>query len=186
MHPGLPAFPALGAGDRHVPFRPRAATADEVYGIAADTLLARTTDPEIAAAGQDGGLVSALLIWALEHDIIDAALVSTSRVTAAPGRRCRRSRATAPTCCGRPAPATPTRRTRSPMRRPIAGGAERIALVGMGCQASAPAADAARRRAGKVARRFALTVGLLCSKTFDDAIFAELFEARYGFARATS
>ena len=25
-----------------------------------------------------------------------------------------------------------------------------------------------------------LTIGLLCSKTFDDAIFAELFEAKYG------
>ena len=64
----------------------------------------------------------------------------------------------------------------------VSGGAERVALVGMSCQASAPPAMAARR-AGKVARRFALTVGLLCSKTFDDAIFAELFEARYGLHR---
>jgi coenzyme F420 hydrogenase subunit beta len=65
----------------------------------------------------------------------------------------------------------------------IAGGAERIALVGMSCQASAPPVMAARR-AGKVARRFVLTIGLLCSKTFDDAIFPELFEARYGLQRA--
>ena len=64
----------------------------------------------------------------------------------------------------------------------IAGGAERIALVGMSCQASAPPVMAARR-AGKVARRFVLTIGLPCSKTFEDAIFAELFEARYGLAR---
>ena len=49
---------------------------DEVYGIAQDVILARATDPELLAAGQDGGLVSALLIWALEHDVIDAALVS--------------------------------------------------------------------------------------------------------------
>ena len=27
------------------------------------------------------------------------------------------------------------------------------------------------RKAGKVARRFVLNIGLLCSKTFDDAIF---------------
>ena len=39
-------------------------------------LLVRATDPEVHTAGQDGGLVSALLIWALEHDVIDAALVS--------------------------------------------------------------------------------------------------------------
>ena len=52
----------------------------------------------------------------------------------------------------------------------------------MGCQASAPAVMSARK-AGKVARRFVLTIGLLCSKSFDDAIFPELFEARYGLAR---
>ncbi len=40
------------------------------------------------------------------------------------------------------------------------------------------------RKAGKIARRLSLTIGLLCSKTFDDAIFPELFEARYGIARA--
>ena len=39
------------------------------------------------------------------------------------------------------------------------------------------------RKAGKVARRFALNIGLLCSKTFDDAIFEELFEAKYGLKR---
>ncbi len=64
----------------------------------------------------------------------------------------------------------------------IEGGAERIALVGMGCQASAPPVMSARK-AGKVARRFVLSIGLMCSKTFDDAIFPELFEARYGLVR---
>ena len=40
------------------------------------------------------------------------------------------------------------------------------------------------RKAGKPARRFALNIGLLCSKTFDDAIFEELFEAKYGLKKA--
>ena len=48
---------------------------------------------------------------------------------------------------------------------------------GMGCQASAPPVMQARK-AGKIARRFTLSIGLLCSKTFDDAIFPELFEAQ--------
>jgi coenzyme F420 hydrogenase subunit beta len=61
----------------------------------------------------------------------------------------------------------------------IEGGAEKLALVGMSCQSSMPAMLSARK-AGKVARRFALNIGLLCSKTFDDAIFEELFEAKYG------
>jgi coenzyme F420 hydrogenase subunit beta len=64
----------------------------------------------------------------------------------------------------------------------IEDGAERVALVGMGCQTSGPAVMSARK-AGKVARRFVLSIGLMCSKTFDDAIFPELFEQRYGLAR---
>ena len=39
-------------------------------------MLARAKDADVAGTGQDGGLVSALLIWAFEHDVIDAALVS--------------------------------------------------------------------------------------------------------------
>ena len=154
----------------------------EVYGIAQDVILARAADPELIKAGQDGGLVSVLLIWALEHDFIDAALVSnlegdgktwkavpgvarnTAEVVASAGSRYTYS-------------ANP-----SAYAQAIESGAERIALVGMGCQASVPAIMSARK-AGKVARRFVLTIGLLCSKLFDDAIFTELFEARYGLAR---
>ncbi|MGA2527544.1 MAG: Coenzyme F420 hydrogenase/dehydrogenase, beta subunit C-terminal domain [Acidimicrobiales bacterium] len=157
-------------------------TEDEIYGVAQDVLLARATDPEVMAAGQDGALVSALLIWALEHDVIDAALVSEvegdgTSWKAVPGVA--RNRAEVLAAAG-------SRYTYS--ANPLAyvaatdAGAERIALVGMGCQASAPAIMSARK-AGKVARRFVLTIGLLCSKTFDDAIFPELFEARYGLAR---
>ncbi|MGH9093392.1 MAG: Coenzyme F420 hydrogenase/dehydrogenase, beta subunit C-terminal domain [Acidimicrobiales bacterium] len=160
----------------------RERTDDEVSGIATDMVLARATDPELHQAGQDGGFVSALLVWALEHDVIDAALVSAlegdgSSWKATPAVA--RSRAEVLATAG-------SRYTYSanPMAyaEAIEGGAERIALVGMGCQASAPPVMAARR-AGKVARRFTLSIGLLCSKTFDDAIFPELFQARYGLAR---
>ena len=65
----------------------------------------------------------------------------------------------------------------------VAGGAEKLALVGMSCQSSVPPAMKARK-AGKPARRIALNIGLLCSKTFDDAIFEELFEAKYGLKKA--
>ncbi len=157
--------------------------ADEVAGIVSRTLLARATDPEVLEAGQDGGFVSALLIWALEHDVVDAALVSALE---GDGRSWKAVPAVARTRAEVLATAG-SRYTYS--ANPLAyadaigGGAERIALVGMGCQASAPPMMAARK-AGKVARRFALSIGLLCSKTFDDAIFPELFEASYGLARA--
>ena len=181
LHPGVPALPDLGARDRQHLFG-RERTDDEVSGIAIDIVLARATDPELHQAGQDGGFVSALLVWALEHDMIDAALVSAlegdgTSWKAVPAVA--RTRAEVLATAG-------SRYTYSanPMAyaEAIEGGAERIALVGMGCQASAPPVMAARK-AGKVARRFTLSIGLLCSKTFDDAIFPELFEARYGLAR---
>jgi coenzyme F420 hydrogenase subunit beta len=52
----------------------------------------------------------------------------------------------------------------------------------MGCQTSSPPVmwD---RKAGKVSRPFLFNIGLLCSKTFDDAIFTELFEAKYGLKK---
>ncbi len=161
----------------------RERTTEEVAGVSSDILLVRATDPDIQTAGQDGGLVSALLIWALEHDIIDAALVSQLEGDgrtwkAVPGVATTRAEVLA---------AAGSRYTYSanPLAYPkaIEGGAERIALVGMGCQASAPPVMAARK-AGKIARRLSLTIGLMCSKTFDDAIFPELFEAKYGIFRA--
>jgi coenzyme F420 hydrogenase subunit beta len=68
-------------------------------------------------------------------------------------------------------------------RAAIESGAERIALVGMGCMASATGVMQSRK-AGKIARRLSLTIGLLCSKTFDDSIFEGLFEAKYGIKRS--
>ena len=168
--------------DTHLFGRER--TTEEVAGVSTDTLLVRATDPEILEVGQDGGLVSALLIWALEHDVIDAALVSDPRGgRLAPGRRCPAVATTRAEVLA----AAGSRYTYSanPLAYPLAieAGAERIALVGMGCQSSAPPVMQARK-AGKIARRLSLTIGLMCSKTFDDAIFPELFEAKYGIARA--
>lgn len=155
---------------------------NELYGIAQDVLLIRATDPVVMESGQDGSLVSALLIWALENDVIDAALVSGfegDRTTwkAVPAVARNRAEVLATAGARYTFSANPLAYAAA-----TAEGAERIALVGMGCQASAPPIMSARK-AGKVARRFVLTIGLLCSKTFDDAIFPELFEARYGLAR---
>ena len=160
----------------------RERTLDEVEGISKDIVLARATDPDIHALGQDGGLVSAILIWAMEHEVIDAALVSYlegdgTSWKAVPGVARTREEILA---------AAGSRYTYSanPMAyaEAVDGGAEKLGLVGMGCQTSMPAVITARR-GGKVARKFALSIGLLCSKTFDDAIFPELLEARYGLPR---
>ena len=62
-------------------------------------------------------------------------------------------------------------------------GLSRLALVGMGCQTSSPP-TMWDRKAGKVSKPFVFNIGLLCSKTFDDAIFTELFEAKYGLPKS--
>jgi coenzyme F420 hydrogenase subunit beta len=155
---------------------------DELDGVSKDIILARATDPEIHEKGQDGGLVSAILLWSLAHGYIDAALVSYlegdgSSWKAIPGVARTREQILA---------SAGSRYTYSAntmaYQEAIAGGAEKLALVGMSCQSSSPPAMASRK-AGKVARRFALNIGLLCSKTFDDAIFEELFEAKYGLRK---
>jgi coenzyme F420 hydrogenase subunit beta len=160
----------------------RTRTVDEVDGISKDIILARAADPKVLELGQDGGLVSAILIWCLEKGYIDAALVSylegdgtswkaipgvartPEEVLAAAGSRYTYSANT------------------MAYAEAVEGGAEKLALVGMSCQSSVPPVMTVRK-AGKPARRFVLNIGLLCSKTFDDAIFEELFEAKYGLRK---
>ena len=154
---------------------------DEMSGIWRQLLLTRAVDTEEHTKGQDGGFVSAMLIWLLKNDYIDGALVSgveeddkwkekpavvTNReeVLATAGSRY--------TYCANPL-ALPEAKEK---------GLSRLALVGMGCQTSSPPVmwD---RKAGKVSKPFLFNIGLLCSKTFDDAIFPELFEAKYGLKK---
>jgi coenzyme F420 hydrogenase subunit beta len=163
--------------DQHLFGRPR--HPDEMAGVSKDVILTRATDKTVHEKGQDGGLVSAILLWAMENGYIDAALVSYlegdgTSWKAIPGVARTRDEILA---------AAGSRYTYSAntlaYAEAVEGGAEKIALVGMSCQSSSPPAMTVRK-AGKVARRFALNIGLLCSKTFDDAIFEELFEAKYG------
>jgi len=160
----------------------RERTEDEVAGVIGDILLVRAADESVRANGQDGGLVSAILIWALEHGVIDAALVSAlegdgTSWKAVPAVARTRDEVLA---------TAGSRYTYSAntlaYSEAVEAGAEKIALVGMSCQSSVPAVMSARK-AGKVARRLSLSIGLMCSKTFDDTIFEELFEAKYGLTR---
>jgi coenzyme F420 hydrogenase subunit beta len=155
---------------------------DELSGIWRQLLLTRAADDTQHQVGQDGGFVSAMLCWLLDHDYVEAALVSgveaddawkakpqlvrtRDEVLATAGSRY--------TYCANPLG----------LREAKAEGLSRLALVGMGCQTSSPPVmwD---RKAGKVSKPFLFNIGLLCSKTFDDSIFPELFEAKYGLAKA--
>ena len=156
---------------------------DEMDGVSKDIFLARAADPELHERGQDGGLVSAILLWCLEQR-------PHRRRPGVVARR-RRQHLEGRSRAG-PHPGGDPGLGRVPLhllgQHPgvldaVESGAERLALVGMSCQASVPGVMRARK-AGKVGRRLALSIGLLCSKTFDDAIFDELFEAKYGLKRA--
>ena len=49
---------------------------EDIFGVFRNIFVARTKKPDIAEAGQDGGIVTALLAWAKENGHIDSAIVS--------------------------------------------------------------------------------------------------------------
>jgi len=155
---------------------------DAMYGQYRQLLLVRAADDQVHQTGQDGGFVSAMLIWLLQHDYIDGALASfvdpehpwkaepglvrnVDDVMASAGSRYTYSANTLA------------------LKQAQEAGLSRLALVGMGCQVSSPPTMWARK-AGKVGKPFLFNIGLLCSKTFDDSIFEELFLAKYGLPKA--
>jgi coenzyme F420 hydrogenase subunit beta len=161
------ACPRLGAWelDGELALHGRTHQPDEVYGVAQGIWLARAMRTEVLAAGQDGGLVSALLIWGLESGRIEGALCSR--------RAAVREWDAEPFLATTPAEvleAAGSRYTYSAnplaMREAEQRGLRRLALVGTGCQAAMNGTLQARG-VNKYARRIQLTIGLLCSKTFE-------------------
>ena len=142
----------------------RAREPEEITGIRRGVFLARAADPAVLEAGQDGGLVTALLIWGLETDRIEGAL--TSRLSAT---RTWDGEPFLATTRAEVLEAAGSRYTYAAnplaMKEAERRGLRRLALVGMSCQASINGTLAARR-VNKYARRIELTLGLLCSKSF--------------------
>ena len=170
------------SADEHLFARVR--QADEPAGIYQDVLLTRASDDMVHKMGQDGGLVSALLIWALDKGYIDAALTSFVEGTGEdswkprPGVAATKEEVLA---------SAGSRYTYSAntlaFDEALERGFSKLALVGMSCQSSAPPVMWSRK-VGKVGKPIVFNIGLLCSKTFDDAIFEELFWTKYGLARS--
>ena len=158
---------------------------DEVAGIYSDILLTRASDDMVHRMGQDGGLVSAILIWALDNDYIDGALTSyleggdATTWKAIPGVATNREEVLA----GAGSRYTYSANTLA-LDEAKERGLSRLAMVGMSCQSSI-APTMWSRKIGKVSKPIIFNIGLLCSKTFDDAIFEELFEAKYRIPKST-
>ncbi len=158
---------------------------DEMAGIYSDILLTRASDEFVYDTGQDGGLVSAILIWCLENDIVDGALTSgvESLPNGEPGWKAFPMVATNRDEVLRGAGSRYTYSANT-MAFPEAKekGLDRLALVGMSCQTSIGPVMW-HRKIGKVGKPIKLNIGLLCSKSFDDSLFDELFEVKYGLRR---
>ncbi|MDA3039158.1 MAG: Coenzyme F420 hydrogenase/dehydrogenase, beta subunit C-terminal domain, partial [Actinomycetota bacterium] len=156
--------------------------AGEMSGIYKDILLVRAKDDHVYEIGQDGGLVSAILIWSLENGIIDGALVSmleggTGGWKARPGVATNREEVLA----GAGSRYTYSANTMA-YDEAVERGLSNLALVGMSCQSSIPPIMW-HRKVGKVSKPIKLNIGLLCSKSFDDSMFDELFLLKYGLAK---
>ncbi len=171
------------AADQHLFGRTR--TAEDMSGIYKDVILCRASDDFVYETGQDGGLVSAILIWALENGYIDGALVSGLESTEGGegGWKAKPMVATnrAEVLAGAGSRYTYSANTIA-FEEAVDKGLKSLALVGMSCQTSIGPVMWSRK-VGKVSRPIKLNVGLLCSKSFDDSLFDELFDVKYGLAK---
>jgi coenzyme F420 hydrogenase subunit beta len=151
----------------------------EQWGMEREKWLARTVDPEIKKKGQDGGVVTALLVWMLESGELDGACTSKPRadlpwldepflarnredLLMAAGSRY--------TYCSNPLA----------LRQAAAAKLKAVAMVGVSCESTAMR-EMAFEGIKRWSRMTKFVAGLMCNETFDyDQFINEIVVGRYG------
>lgn len=137
---------------------------EEEFGIYRRVLLARTLDPRVAAVGQDGGVATTILAWALEQGIIDGAVTSaveegnpwmTTPYVATSYEEFLKCAGSRYTYCVNP----------MAMLEAVKKGLSRLALVGTPCEIT-PLGKAKQAGIEEYVSRIVFTIGLLCTEAF--------------------
>ncbi len=138
---------------------------DRKLGPYSEIRAARAKDTRTRAGGQYGGIVSALLMSALENGHIRSAIVTDSGEARSPSGRLIRSASEILACAGSRYSASGCLAT---LNEAIHAGEDHMGVVGLPCQMEA-LAKAARSApdGGERIRRVTLTIGLFCTWALD-------------------
>jgi coenzyme F420 hydrogenase subunit beta len=156
----------------------RTRTTEDVFGIHRQVVLARSSDPDVVAKAQDGGVGSAIILHGLASGALQGAVVSgydgatqmtEPRLVTTPEEVLGTARSRYTYC------ATPLA-----LQAAVEQKMRRVAMVGVSCEISA-APKMAQAGVRKWSNRIALTVGLMCSETFLPEPFLEAkLQGEYG------
>jgi coenzyme F420 hydrogenase subunit beta len=141
-------------------------------------VMAKALAPEFTKRGQNGGVVSALIAFALGEGVITAAILTEHDSNLLPQGRIAKTREEVLTCAGS---SYVTGYTLEALNRGPWQGEERIGVVGLPCQVLA----LARMKASPLEKRTPvdrvdLVIGLFCTWALDYRPFAGFLKERFG------
>ncbi|MBI2861759.1 MAG: Coenzyme F420 hydrogenase/dehydrogenase, beta subunit C-terminal domain [Chloroflexi bacterium] len=137
----------------------------DAFGDYITIVAARSTSSEVQGVGQDGGLVTAMLIWMLEKEMIQGALVAQRFADWTGRAKLVTTKEELLACAGSLYTYVPN---------PLAvleakeQGLERVAFVGTPCEISGirQLQTAKSKRSRDIVKSVTFTIGLMCSETF--------------------